>query len=440
MTVTGTPVSDRTDPVDEQPSAGWQGLAGLAGLFVLLAMLGGLSAVIVVVAILVIVFLHELGHFLTARWGGMKSTEFFLGFGPRIWSFRRGETEYGIKAIPAGAYVKIIGMNNLDEVDPADEARTYRQASFPRRLSVAVAGSAMHFLIALVLLFTLFAGFGFRGFVTSQEEFDQLTAEALESPDWGIRSVTPDSLAASVGLEPGDRVTAINGEGITSFADLTEIMADLLPGAVVDFEYVRGDSVLTGAGQLTEHPDFPGRGLLGVSPDNEISPPPRDDPFTAVGKTFQEFGEVSVESVTQLAAFFTPSSLGDFFSRVVQPETATDEGDQVVTGEGADEEGRILSIYGAARIGTSLTDRGVADLFQFLVILNIFIGIFNLVPLLPLDGGHVAIAVYERIRSIGGERYYADVGKLLPMVYAVVFVLISVGLAALYLDITDPII
>jgi membrane-associated protease RseP (regulator of RpoE activity) len=159
-----------------------------------------------------------------------------------------------------------------------------------------------------------------------------------------------------------------------------------------------------------------------------------------VGNTFQEFGEVSIESVTQLGAFFTPSSLGDFFSRVVQPETTTGEGDQVVTGEGTDDEGRILSIYGAARLGTSLTDRGVADLFQFLIILNIFIGIFNLVPLLPLDGGHVAVAVYERIRSIGGQRYYADVSKLLPMVYAVVFVLISVGLAALYLDITDPII
>ena len=93
----------------------------------------------------------------------MKVTEFFLGFGPRIWSFRRGETEYGVKAIPAGAYVKIIGMHSYEEVDPADEARTYRQQSYPRRLAVAVAGSTMHFLIALVLIFVLLVGFGTAG-------------------------------------------------------------------------------------------------------------------------------------------------------------------------------------------------------------------------------------------------------------------------------------
>src|SRR4029079_19291502 len=98
------------------------------------------------------IVLHELGHFLTAKKAGMKCTEFFIGFGPRIWSFRRGETEYGVKAIPAGAYVKIIGMNHLEEVDPSDEERTYRRKPFWRRLSVAVGGSTMHFLIAFVLI------------------------------------------------------------------------------------------------------------------------------------------------------------------------------------------------------------------------------------------------------------------------------------------------
>ena len=87
----------------------------------------------------------------------MKATQFFLGFGPRLWSFRRGETEYGVRALPLGAFVRIIGMNNLDEVPPADEARTYRQQSFPRRMLVISAGSLMHLLIAIVLLFTVYA-------------------------------------------------------------------------------------------------------------------------------------------------------------------------------------------------------------------------------------------------------------------------------------------
>ncbi len=101
------------------------------------------------------VMVHELGHLLAAKHGGMKVTEYFLGFGPRLWSFRRGETEYGIKAFPLGGYVKIPGMTNLEEVDPEDEPRTYRQKPFHARLLVAVAGSAMHFLMAFVLLWAL---------------------------------------------------------------------------------------------------------------------------------------------------------------------------------------------------------------------------------------------------------------------------------------------
>src|SRR5262245_65980818 len=99
--------------------------------------------VALVLAIVVIVFLHELGHYMTAKAAGMKVTEFFIGFGPKIWSFQRGETEYGLKVLPAGAYVKIIGMHNLDEFDPADADRTYMSKPFWRRLSVAGAGSAM---------------------------------------------------------------------------------------------------------------------------------------------------------------------------------------------------------------------------------------------------------------------------------------------------------
>ena len=112
----------------------------------------GWPLLVMILGIVVMIFLHELGHFVTAKWSGMKVTEFFIGFGPRIWSFQRGETEYGLKVIPAGAYVRIIGMNNLDEVDPADEPRTYRQQSFPKRLLVVCAGSLCTSLQAFVLL------------------------------------------------------------------------------------------------------------------------------------------------------------------------------------------------------------------------------------------------------------------------------------------------
>src|SRR5204863_3289063 len=133
-------------------------------------------------------------------------TEFFIGFGPRLWSFHRGETEYGFKAIPAGAYVKIIGMSNLeDDIDPADEDRTYRAKPYWRRLSVGLAGSTMHFLIALVLAFVIIAGFGER-----------------DSSRWTIGALTNDSPAMAAGLELGDRIVSVDGESFDDFTALSE--------------------------------------------------------------------------------------------------------------------------------------------------------------------------------------------------------------------------
>ena len=146
-------------------------------------------------AIIAMIMLHELGHFVMAKRAGMKVTEFFLGFGPRLWSIRRGETEYGVKAIPAGGYVRIIGMSNVEEVDPADEERTYRSKPYRHRLGVAVAGSTMHFIIAAFLLFLLYAAVG-----------------AARPPGrWSTRSC-PDSPAQQSDFRVGDRIVAVNGD------------------------------------------------------------------------------------------------------------------------------------------------------------------------------------------------------------------------------------
>src|SRR5947209_9644055 len=136
-------------------------LGYFVAIVLVLAIVTGFSPFLGVIGALVaIVMLHELGHFATAKWSGMKVSEYFFGFGPRLWSIRKGETEYGIKAIPVGGYVRILGMNNLEKVDPADEPRTYRQQSFPRRLAVAVAGSAMHFVLAFLLLIVMWTAVG----------------------------------------------------------------------------------------------------------------------------------------------------------------------------------------------------------------------------------------------------------------------------------------
>ena len=416
--------------VDRDEPEGWVGLLFLAGLVLLLALAGGLSTLIVVMAIVIMIFMHELGHYLTARSAGMKVTEFFLGFGPRIWSFRRGETEYGVKAIFAGAYVRIIGMNNLEEVDPADEVRTYRQAPFWRRLSVAVAGSTMHFLMAIAMLFVLFVGPGFRGF--------DIGTDVLTTDDWQVSSISEDSAAEAIGVMAGDRILGLDGVNLETFDELRAAVLDR-PGETVTVIVGRDGEVLELTGVLGTNDE--GMGFLGVGP--QLVPAAPDNVVVAAGKSVEEFAVVTKESVVQIGLFFTPGGLSDFFAQVFEAgdEPAPEEASAPSqAGPDSDDEGRIISIYGATRIGSALTETGVEGLLEFMIILNIFIGVFNLMPLLPLDGGHVVIAVYERIRSRPGRRYHADVAKLLPLTYVVLFVLLSVGIAALYLDIRDPIV
>ncbi len=195
----------------------WARLAVVLGLLVWLTAATGLYGLVMVLGIIVMIFLHELGHYVMAKRAGMKVTEFFLGFGPRIWSIRRGETEYGLKVIPAGAYVKIIGMHDIEEVDPADEARTYRQQPFWQRFGVAVAGSTMHFLLALVLIYGLLVGFGVSG-------------GSITSPDESRWEVGEVSAGQRRGRPPGSRrvtrVVAVDGEPIATFEDLRGEVTD----------------------------------------------------------------------------------------------------------------------------------------------------------------------------------------------------------------------
>src|SRR5207302_8194919 len=174
----------------------------VAVLLVLAVVSGFFPFAVVIFAVMAIVMVHELGHFVTAKWAGMKVTEYFFGFGPRLWSVRKGETEYGVKAIPAGGYVRIIGMSNVDVVDPEDEDRTYRAKPYRHRLGVAVAGSTMHFLIAGGLLFAVFAFVG------------------LPDVRPVVEQIVPDSPAQHSDFRVGDRIVAVNGITVHQWEDI----------------------------------------------------------------------------------------------------------------------------------------------------------------------------------------------------------------------------
>mgnify|MGYP006104889615 FL=1 len=396
---------------------------GLLVLF-LLALLGlsaGFSVLIVVLSLLIILFLHELGHYLVAKRAGMKVTEFFIGFGPRLWSFQRGETEYGIKAIPAGAYVRVIGMNNLDPVPEEDEDRTYRKAHLRNRLLLASAGSIMHFIIAIVLLYVLLVGSGIK----------------TDEGQWNVREVLPNGPAEQMGIQKEDQITAIGGSEITTWGDLVSVVS-ASPSENVTVEVVRDGRILSLSGEIGVNPSAAnGNGFLGVarSPFGTI----REGPIEAIPQAVAQFGTLTKETIKGLGDFFSPSGLQNFFEDVVQIDRNEPAGTETSTNVGNSQEGRVVSVVGATRIGAELTSSGWAGLFVFLITINVFIGFFNLIPLLPLDGGHIAVALYEGVRGIRKPRYHADVSKLLPLTYAVVVVLIVVGLAAVYLDLRDPI-
>ncbi|MDQ1358657.1 MAG: hypothetical protein QOG44_3030, partial [Acidimicrobiaceae bacterium] len=364
-----------------------------------------------------------------AKLAGIKVTEFFVGFGTRLWSVRRGETEYGVKLLPLGGYVKIIGMNSLEEVDPADEARTYRQQPFWRRLSVAVAGSAVHFLIALILLFTIFFAVGDRGFFGpapgSNSRVAQLDALA-----------TGPSPAQQAGFRLGDRVLSIDGKVFKTSDDMINYI-HTKPEQTLDFA-VRRD------GQVVHlHPTTVD--LSKVKPaDTPGSPAPTataptgfvgfvlDPPavhygfFSAINKSGGAFVDLGAKSLGALKDLFSAHGVSSYANMLVDQKAAN-----------APNAVRFQSPVGIVVLANSVSKTGLEQSLFLLVLINIFVGIFNMVPLLPLDGGHVAIAVYEAVRSRKGRRYHADAAKMLPFVYATLALIVFIGVSALFLDLRD---
>jgi membrane-associated protease RseP (regulator of RpoE activity) len=435
-----TDTERRPEPPSGSPSApdppvyetGGLRLALLIAAVALAGLAFGWPVLVVILGIVVMIFLHELGHYLTGKWSGMKVTEFFIGFGPKIWSFRRGETEYGLKVVPAGAYVRIIGMNNLDEVDPVDEPRTYRQKSFPKRLLVVSAGSLMHFAQAFVLLVVLLGVVGFPGRSIANPP-DRASA-------WEINAVVRDSAAQAAGLEEDDLIVAVDGEPVSRYDDLSDALARAEVGDDVQLTIQRGGVEQTVDARLRPRPEDEGGDtgspFLGVGSSMHFS----DEPIglgTAIVRAPGEMLRFTGQTFSAMAGFFSPDGITDFANNV--GEANDRDSGSGGSGSSADDDGRLISIIGVVQLGSQDVENRGAFLLALFFSLNMFIGIFNMLPLLPLDGGHAAMAIYERIRSRPGRTYHADFAKLLPLTYAVVMGLVVLGVTAMYLDIVDPI-
>ena len=393
---------------EDELAGGWRGALSMLGIAALFAWLGFANfwIFVFVVGVVISIFLHELGHYLTARWTGMKVTQFFLFFGPRLWSFRRGETEYGVRAVPLGAFVRIIGMNRMDEVEPGDEARTYRQKSFPRRLLVISAGSIMHMLIAIVLLFGVYA-------IAGEESF---------SDGARVSQLSAGGPADGAGVLPGDIVVAVDGAAIDSPAELGEVIRTNQPDDSVVLGVLRNGDLV--ALTLTLGVNDNGDALAGISSGSVFDTIDHSIPAAAGN------------AVTDIFPFAWESTKG--VVKVLNPVNIISH----VTGDNEDLSSRPTTLYGVAQVSDDVGESsGWAGMILLLAVLNVFVGVFNMFPLLPLDGGHAAIAVYERVREAGRgskQRYFADVERLMPFAMGVVTVLVMLMFAGLYLDISQP--
>ncbi len=368
-----------------------------------------------VVALLFSVMVHEFGHYITARKFGMRISEFFLGFGKRIWSFRRGETEFGLKAIPAGGYCKIEGMAPNDEMPEGEEGRAFYQASSGKKLIVLGAGSFLHFVLGFLLLFLLFVGIG--------------TNQVLPV----ISQVVPNSAAQDAGIQPGDEIVAINGKKVTEwYKDVEAIRKS--QGAELKLDLNRDGELLTIVtnARLTDV-DGTKRYVLGIINDVGLK---RSGVFVSLKNSATVTKGFLTESVKSLAKL--PEKIPALWGATVRGEERDANGLVGVVG--------VARVSGEAVGSDKLTPmERLATFVLIIASLNIFVGIFNLLPILPLDGGHMAVAIADEIRAffarLRGRPRPApiDVTVLTPITMVVFVVLATLTLLLLVADVINPV-
>ncbi len=394
-------------------------VALISAVFVLV----GWGDLLLFIAILIaIVMLHELGHFVTAKRAGMKVTEYFVGFGPRLWSVRRGETEYGVKAIPAGGYVRITGFTSTEEVPEEDEARAYRQQPFHQRIIVASAGSAMHLLIAFVLAVIVVVGFG--------QLTNNYTVGSLEH--WQGKT-TPAALA---GLKVGDTIVSINGKSFATPDSMTDtIRRDT--GKQVTLGVERDGRLIhltatpeSGKGIKVDGQKLTDGGYLGIA----IGSATKSVPLLSVpGAALSTIWNVADQEVSGIGQVFSPHGIASLWHQLTNAQAATNAANNPGSAP------RPTSIVGIANLGAQAEQAGPYVVLMLLIAINIVFGILNMLPMIPLDGGHVAIAGYEWIRTKKGQPYYrADITKLFPVAALFIAFLGFFVIAAVYLDVTHP--
>lgn len=403
--------------------------------------------------------LHEIGHLVPAKLFGVKVTQYFVGFGRTLWSRRRGETEWGFKLIPLGGYVRLVGMYppapsgpprvgpvsrladaarrvEWDEITPADDGRLFYQKKTWQKLVIMAGGPLMNLVLAFVIIGTVNA---MHGQYRPQLEVASVSACVVpaDRPDRDCRPGDAPTPAARMGIRPGDRVVSFNGARVASWDELSGLIrrnADREATLVVhrdgrDQTLPTMPTVVTGVADRLD----PGRrvsaGFLGVTPAYTLQ---RTGPLG----TARDLGQMTRQSVVGLVTF---------------PVKVWHVAADLVTGQPRDVNGP-MSIVGASRSAGEIAATGdiprgdrIASWFMMLGGVNLFVALLNLVPLMPLDGGHMAGALYEaarrRLARWAGrpDPGHVDTARMLPVAYAVGSFLVVAGAVLIVADVISPV-
>jgi membrane-associated protease RseP (regulator of RpoE activity) len=402
--------------------------------------------VLFALAILLSVALHECGHMWVARATGMKVRRYFVGFGPTLWSTRRpnklGSTEYGIKAIPLGGFCDIAGMTSVDTLAPEDEPYAmYKQRTW-KRVAVLFAGPAMNFIIGLVLVYGIALVWGLPNLhppTTAMVGETSCVKPELTKGELG--TCTGAGPAALAGIKAGDVVVKVGTTPVATFEDMvTEVRRSSGPTPFViertaDGKTTTVDTVIdvtttkrwvapAGGGEATGPSDV---GSIGIAAAQ--FGPTHYNPLSAIPGTFAFTGDLAVQLGKSMAAI--PSKVGALVHAI---------------GGGERDPETPISVVGASIIGGDTVDHGLWVAFWFfLAQLNFVLGAINLVPLLPFDGGHIAVAIYEKMRNmfraIRGVMPAApvDYTKLMPATYVILAVVVGYMALTVTADLVNPI-